>query len=240
MPNGRCRIHGGKSLSGVESPQFKHGRYSKAFDAAIPPRMRQQYEEAMHDEELLSHRRFIALCDVDATEKLKRFSECDAGAYRKKMQSLWKDFKSLQSDKEMDPEARKTRLSAVLGELEKLIALGADEADAWEEFLAAAKERASYVNLEHRRMIDMQLMMTPEQAAHLVLMLHQVIQEKVNDACLRQEIGMALLRATGLGPPLAKDIRRSKEAAARLRIGGEGSATAQLPGEVVDVESMSK
>jgi hypothetical protein len=29
MPNGRCRLHGGKSLGGIASPRFKHGRYSK-------------------------------------------------------------------------------------------------------------------------------------------------------------------------------------------------------------------
>lgn len=35
MENGRCRIHGGKSLKGVESPTFKHGRYSKHLPQAI-------------------------------------------------------------------------------------------------------------------------------------------------------------------------------------------------------------
>src|ERR1019366_9543991 len=29
MPNGRSRLHGGKSLGGSASPRFKHGRYSK-------------------------------------------------------------------------------------------------------------------------------------------------------------------------------------------------------------------
>jgi hypothetical protein len=29
MHNGRCRLHGGKSLGGVASPRFKHGRHSK-------------------------------------------------------------------------------------------------------------------------------------------------------------------------------------------------------------------
>jgi|tagenome__1003787_1003787.scaffolds.fasta_scaffold17828931_1 hypothetical protein len=29
MANGRCQLHGGKSLAGEASPRFKHGRYSK-------------------------------------------------------------------------------------------------------------------------------------------------------------------------------------------------------------------
>jgi len=29
MPNGRCRMHGGKSWSGIASPRYRHGFYSK-------------------------------------------------------------------------------------------------------------------------------------------------------------------------------------------------------------------
>lgn len=29
MTNGRCMFHGGKSLVGMASPRFRHGRYSK-------------------------------------------------------------------------------------------------------------------------------------------------------------------------------------------------------------------
>lgn len=29
MQNGRCRMHGGKSLSGMSHPKYKHGLYSK-------------------------------------------------------------------------------------------------------------------------------------------------------------------------------------------------------------------
>jgi len=33
MPNGRCRLHGGKSLSGVNHGRFKHGFYTQAMVA---------------------------------------------------------------------------------------------------------------------------------------------------------------------------------------------------------------
>ena len=29
FPAGRCRMHGGKSLRGLASPRYKHGKYSK-------------------------------------------------------------------------------------------------------------------------------------------------------------------------------------------------------------------
>lgn len=39
MANGRCRMHGGKSLSGQSHPNYKHGRYAKkriGNDAIVP------------------------------------------------------------------------------------------------------------------------------------------------------------------------------------------------------------
>ena len=30
MKNGRCRLHGGKSLSGIQHGRYKHGRYTRA------------------------------------------------------------------------------------------------------------------------------------------------------------------------------------------------------------------
>ena len=29
MKNGRCRLHGGKSLSGIQHGRYKHGRYTR-------------------------------------------------------------------------------------------------------------------------------------------------------------------------------------------------------------------
>jgi len=35
MENGRCRLHGGKTPTGPDLPQFKHGRYAKAFKGTL-------------------------------------------------------------------------------------------------------------------------------------------------------------------------------------------------------------
>jgi hypothetical protein len=32
---GRCRMHGGKSLSGIAHPNYKHGKYSKVWLARL-------------------------------------------------------------------------------------------------------------------------------------------------------------------------------------------------------------
>lgn len=45
MANGRCRMHGGKSLGGVDSPTFKHGRYSRYLPEHIQAKA-QSFDDA--------------------------------------------------------------------------------------------------------------------------------------------------------------------------------------------------
>lgn len=66
MENGRCRIHGGATPSGIALPQFRTGRYSKA----LPGGLRERYEQALGDEELLSLRDEVALLDARIAETL--------------------------------------------------------------------------------------------------------------------------------------------------------------------------
>jgi len=46
MSNGRCRLHGGKTPSGTDSPHFKHGRYANAFKG----KMLEHFEQMQKDE----------------------------------------------------------------------------------------------------------------------------------------------------------------------------------------------
>ena len=63
MPNGRCRLHGGKSPAGLASPHYKDGRYSKA----LPARLAARYATAEADPRLLELRDEVALTDVART-----------------------------------------------------------------------------------------------------------------------------------------------------------------------------
>ena len=45
MANGRCRLHGGKTPSGPDSANFKHGRYATAFRGKLAER----FQEASAD-----------------------------------------------------------------------------------------------------------------------------------------------------------------------------------------------
>ena len=48
MPNGRCRMHGGCSLAGVDSPRFTHGRYSR-YGKVLAERFREHVDDSDND-----------------------------------------------------------------------------------------------------------------------------------------------------------------------------------------------
>lgn len=72
MANGRCWLHGGKTPTGLESPHFKHGRYSKH----LPSKLAALYADTAHDPELLSVRQDIRLIDALL---LTNFAHLDTG-----------------------------------------------------------------------------------------------------------------------------------------------------------------
>jgi len=55
-----CRIHGGATPRGLASADWKHGRYSKV----LPPNLRDAYERARTDTELIPLRDELALLDA--------------------------------------------------------------------------------------------------------------------------------------------------------------------------------
>lgn len=66
MSNGRCRMHGGSTPSGIASPHFRHGRYSKVLAGG----MLTAFQESLADPDLLELQREIALVDARVSKLL--------------------------------------------------------------------------------------------------------------------------------------------------------------------------
>jgi hypothetical protein len=75
MANGRCSLHGGKSLKGIASPTYKHGRYSKA----LPEKLSQRWQETQDDPDLLSLEDEIRLIDVLLKTNLDNLDSEESG-----------------------------------------------------------------------------------------------------------------------------------------------------------------
>ena len=95
----RCRLHGGATPSGVGSPHFKHGRYSKV----LPTGLRKKFEEAGKDPLLLSHEPELKLLDVKLSELI---GELGQGGGPETFAELQKAWKELQAANLAEDEAR--------------------------------------------------------------------------------------------------------------------------------------
>lgn len=135
-----CHMHGGRSLAGVAHPNHRHGRYSKR----LPERLGEQYEEAVHDRDLLTLRDEIGVVTVRIGEILER-----------------------------DPDP-----------------------DDWREIEGLVETRRRLVDSERKRLVDMQQMITSEQAMTLVAAVVDAVKRHVSDRETLQAISTEVSQLT--------------------------------------------
>lgn len=166
-----CHIHGGKSLSGPASPQFRTGRYSKF----LPARLADRYQEARTDAELLSLREEVALLDARMTDLLAQVNTGEAGEHWEKLSDLYQYILRAGRAKDTDGlNVGLTRMGTVLRE-----AKGSYEA--WGEVGRLMEQRRRLVESERRRYVEMQQVITAERATLLISVLVDIVRRHISD-----------------------------------------------------------
>lgn len=171
--NGRtaCYHHGGRSPRGLASPQFQHGKYSKD----LPSHLAVQYEKARNDPELTSLRDEIAVAETRFRELLQRLQDGDAGA-------LWP---ALSKAKDAYTKARGTEAEpAAIAAMLALIDQGQQDWALWQSIHQVSDHLARLRTAEHRRLVDMRLMITAESANAMLAVIVNVVM-----SALRKNIG---------------------------------------------------
>lgn len=190
MPNGRCRMHGGKSPSGLAHPNTKTGRYSKH----LPTRMLAQYQQAERDPELLNLRQDIALLDARLADLLRRVDSGESGKVWHDLRMAWTAVKRSASDDDR---------AMAIAELGPLIEHGYLDTQAWGEIRDLLEQRRKLVESERKRLIEMQQMMTAGQAQLLIARIYDLVTQHVNDRTAIAAIGAGLQALAGAGEPTA-------------------------------------
>ena len=85
-----CRMHGGRGARGLASPEWKHGRYSKA----LPANLSAAYERARTDGDLIALRDELALVDARLTALL---TELTAGGHATAWETLGSAWRALEA-----------------------------------------------------------------------------------------------------------------------------------------------
>lgn len=196
-PNGRCNLHGGKALAGAASPRFKSGDYS----AYMPERLRERFAAAQDDPELLSVRDDIALARARITDLLERVDSGEAGTLWRQAGKLLRDFHRANGR-----EDAADRQMAILAELEQTVGEGVNDYAAWDEVLKQQQLLLKLSEAERKRLVELQQVMTVEQAMVLLAQITDIVQRHVTDRTTRAAIAAEFVRLTGRGPGRVLDV----------------------------------
>jgi hypothetical protein len=151
-----CMMHGGKTPRGRASANYKHGGYSKA----LPERLAARYEAAAGDPELLAMRGDIALTVARLYDLLKRVDTGESG-------SAWREAgDGLTQFLESNGDAAKA--AEGLARLKSAIGRGRADYAAWDEVKSTLETRRKLIESERKRLVDMQQIITAEQALALI------------------------------------------------------------------------
>ena len=179
MANGRCRMHGGRSLRGVEHPSFRDGRFSKS----IPSRLSQSYEEALADP------RRLELADELAVI-VARNRETLVSIYSGESDGLWRRLRTHKRAMEKarrvgDEDAAAAALNAIL----RLIERGAADAERWAELMKNVDQQRKLAESERKRLVEAHQMVTTEELMAFMGAVLAIITRHVRDERIRRAIG---------------------------------------------------
>lgn len=195
MPNGRCRIHGGKTPTGYGLPQTTHSRYS----TLLPQRLRSRYEASLRDPDLLSLTQEIGVVDARLADVLSRVDRGESDALWAALRKAWQEQEAARIKGDTDA------LRQALVTIGALISRGVAEAETWADVGRQLETRRKLVDTERRRLADMQQMITAQEALALLGYVQDVIRKHVTDrttlAAIADEFTRLALQGARGGPP---------------------------------------
>lgn len=184
MVNGRCKAHGGKTPRGIAAPGFKHGAFSKYLHGNLSA----MYQEALTDVDLMDIKGEMALLYARLCQLLESGESEDLWSAAK---GAWFAFKDAYSKGDRDA------LAEALDELDKLMTRGGEEAGRWNEIYQVQTQLLRNRESERRRLVEMQQMISAEQAMLLISALTHAIRQNVSDRAALTRITDAVVRLVG-------------------------------------------
>lgn len=171
LENGRCRLHGGKSLKGVDHPNFKTGRHSKY----LPDSLSAMVEEMRLDEDLLDGSEEIRIMDARINQLIIRAGESDTPTFRKDLLGL--RLEVMKAHARNDTAAVNRAFASIL----ETIVKGGDEDENWHVIGRLFLDRDKLATSQHRRLVDASQMISSDRQMVLVNFIIDSIRSRVNN-----------------------------------------------------------
>lgn len=191
MPNGRCRLHGGKSLAGVASKTWRHGRYSRA----LPSDLLARYRETAADPDLLGLSDEVRLIDSKLQSLLAGTEE---GAGRR----IWRQLRT--EDRRLREAWTNKDVGGIVASIERineLVRAGDAEAARWDQVLVLVEKRRRLVESERRHRVEAQRMVSVDEAWGLLATLTDAVRRIVKDDAQLREVAVEFAKLTGRPGP---------------------------------------
>lgn len=184
----RCKWHGGATPQGIASPQFKHGKYSKA----MPAQLAALYNEAGEDRELVGLREELKAVDARLLTLMATLG-ADAGSAR--WAAVGAAYDALQAVQPGDGKG----FDAAMVQLGDAIAAQHTDDGTWREIYKAIELRRRLVDSEAKRLHRLHQMISVERVLNLVGGIMQSIKTHVSDPeklrLVQADIGVMIERA---------------------------------------------
>lgn len=181
--NGRCRLHGGTTPKGIQSPNWKDGRHSRYMGGAL----REKYIAARSDPDLLQLRSEVELVDARLGELLERVHSGESGALWRKVSDAFKVY-----TEQLDAERRGVQGADATGAFNRLsnaIENGMLDYAAWDDIGKQVDRRQRLVDAERKHLLQAKQMITAEQFMETLQFVQGVILKHVSDTHIRAAIG---------------------------------------------------
>ncbi len=170
-----CRMHGGKTPRGWDSPHTTTGRYLN-----IPDRLVTSYQQSLNDPQIEDLRAEIALIDARTSELL---SNLDTERYG----TGWDEIKNARDSisaamKSGDP----TLMISAFTELDSAVNTAYDNSNTWEMIVKLFEQRRKLIETLRKVQLDAETTITAERMTMLIAAVGRIIQAHVTD---RKKIG---------------------------------------------------
>lgn len=164
----RCRMHGGGSPRGMDSPQTIHGRYSKD----LPTHLAARFKASMDDPDVLNLTSEIALLDSRIGELLGRVYTGESGQFWRELKALFKQW-----DNTRDADEKEE----LLGQIRWIINEGHLDTVSWDELMERVEQRRKLSESEAKRREKMGVMVQADEAMLMATALAGVVRRHVDD-----------------------------------------------------------
>jgi hypothetical protein len=206
---GRCKLHGARSLRGIMSPNFRHGRKGKFKNSQLFT----YYKQALEDPDKHNLDSEISLIDARINELLDSLSD---GGGIETFKAVTDAFKSVRIARK---SADSYKEEEAYNRLEEVVEDGKAQYNIWKEVHTLMDQRRKMALAEVRRQEISQNMMPAHQVQALIFAIVDAIRAEVEDKDVIQKIltqfntilGEAVFDVNVIPEPSGSKRKRLKE-----------------------------